>query len=77
MIARELKDKVSFWYRTHYRLTIHDPRYLESSLEDMMIDYYANLYQSDPKAMEEVTDEDFDKDEILKKMANGEEWEDM
>lgn len=77
MIARELKDKVSFWYRTHYRLTIHDPRYLESSMEDMMIDYYANLYQSDPKAMEEVTDVDFDKDEILKKMANGEEWEDM
>lgn len=36
-----------------------DPRYLDATVEEMMTDYWAHHYYDNPKAREEVEDEDF------------------
>lgn len=75
--ARQVKDTIAFWFRSKYRLTINDPRYLEMTEYDMMVDYYADFYVKNPKAMDEVSDDDFNADEIIQAMSDGEDWEEL
>jgi len=46
-------------------LTVNDPRFLESTVEEMLEDYWAHFYFDNPKALDEVEDADFDLDAEL------------
>lgn len=48
-----------FWFRRKYNLTSNDPRFLDSTVEEMLTDYWAHTFYDDPKAAQEVEDEDF------------------
>jgi hypothetical protein len=41
--AQKEADSFQFWYRQHYKLPLHDPRYLATTLEEMVIEYEAVL----------------------------------
>lgn len=43
------------------------------SVDDMLAEYWAHRFYDDPKAAEEVTDEGFELNEILKAMED-DEW---
>lgn len=48
----------------------------------MMADYYAHLYKDDPKAMDEVEDDDFNPDDVAAiigapPMPGADDWEDV
>lgn len=44
-----------------------------------MADYYAHLYWDDPKAADEVEDDDFNPDEVAELIGqnNPDDWEDL
>lgn len=69
-MARELGKQrhktVEFWYRRKYNLTVTDPRFLDATIDEMMADYFAHTFFDDPKAAEEVVDEDFDPDDVAR-----------
>lgn len=76
--AKSHYSSYEFWYRQHYKLTENDPRFLEATLEQIMTDYWAFQYFSNPKLADEVEDEDFDQDDILQLMeAHPDDWQDM
>lgn len=56
---------VNYWYRNKYKLTLNDPRYLDTTDLDRLTDYWAQRYLDDPKLLQEIEDESFDKDAIL------------
>lgn len=56
---------IDFWYRRKYGLTINDPRFLHTTEQERMTDYWAHRYVEDPKLMDEIEDENFDEDDIL------------
>ena len=58
-----------FWYRKTYNLTSTDPRYLDATLDEMMADYFAHRFFDDPKAAEEVVDDDFDPDDVARQIG--------
>ena len=67
---------VEFWYRRKYSLTANDPRYLDTTPEEMMTDYWAHYYFDNPKALEEVEDDDFDVEaELARAEAEADEQE--
>ncbi|UIS74636.1 hypothetical protein [Morganella phage Mecenats66] len=44
----------------------------------MMLDFYIDLYQRNPQAMEAAVDDDFDADQILSMMESGDDsWEEL
>jgi hypothetical protein len=54
-----------------------DPRFLAATQQDMATDYWAHFYHDNPsQAATEVTDEDFDLEEIKRKAEDGE-WEEI
>lgn len=56
-----------------------DPRFLDTTVEEMLADYYAHTYYDDPKAVEEVEDEDFNVDEVADIIGADapNDWEDL
>ncbi|BCP56318.1 hypothetical protein K32_49350 [Kaistia sp. 32K] len=72
--AKERAKTTEFWFRRKYNLTSTDPRFLDATLEEMITDYWAHTFLDDPKALEEIEDEDFDMDAELAKMEAGH-WE--
>lgn len=61
---------------------MHDPRFLESTIEEMLADYWSHTYEDDPKAMEEVVDEDFDENDVARLIGadippEGDDWEEL
>jgi hypothetical protein len=57
-------------------LTQHDPRFLDATVEEMLTDIYAHRFWEDPKALDDVDDEDFDIDEVADLIRHKpEEWE--
>lgn len=50
----------AFWYRKKYNLTSTDPRFLDATIDEIMADYFAHTFFDDPKAADEVVDDDFD-----------------
>lgn len=57
---------MDYWYRRKYKLTIYDPRYLETTPLDRLTDYWAEKYLEDPTLLNEIEDEGFNQDDILK-----------
>lgn len=69
--ARELVGTVEFEFRRKYLLTENDERYLSLTREDMLTDIWAHRFVDDPKAMDEVEDEDFDADDVAAQLGYG------
>lgn len=63
--GRERAKTIEFWYRRKYGLTSTDPRFLDATLEEMETDRWAHHFFENPKAAEEVEDEDFNLEEEL------------
>jgi len=61
-LGKELSETVGFAYRRRYSLPITDPRWLASTDEDVLVDYWAHRFCDDPKLRDEVVNEDFDDD---------------
>lgn len=62
--ARQRHDSVEFLYRRKYGLTENDPRFLDLTTEEMLTDLWAHKFADDPKALDEVVDDDFDIDSV-------------
>lgn len=64
-------------FRRRYNLPPTDHRFLNATLDEMITDYWANAYADDPKLLTDVIeDTDFDLDEILRGMEEGD-WEEV
>ncbi len=79
--ARERQGTIEFEYRARYGLTVNDPRYLDATVEEMLIDNLAHRYREDPKLMDEIEDEDFDADDVAAAIGRQEpppdDWEEL
>lgn len=74
--GREIAKSIEFWFRRKYNLPPSDPRFLECSIQDMLTDHWAHHFYDNPKAEEEVVDEDFDIQAEIDRMAqNPDDWE--
>ncbi|EBO9898490.1 hypothetical protein EF72_21370 [Salmonella enterica] len=65
-----MMNGVDFWYRKTYRLSLHDPRYLETTLEERLSEYWAWQYQENPKLLDVVEDDTFDMEAIQREWAD-------
>jgi hypothetical protein len=72
--ARELATSYQLAFRRRYNLPPTDPRYLDATTEDILTDYWANFYKDN--GQEEVEDDDFDLDAVVKSMDDGD-WEEV
>ena len=72
--AREYQKSVDWWFRQHYNLPPTDPRYLDATPEQILLDYYtANAGDGDS---EEYEDDDFNLDDVLSDFAaDSGEWD--
>lgn len=77
--ARDGFSTIEFWYRRKYNLTRHDPRFLESTREEMLEEYWLHTYYEDPKAVTEtIEDDDFDPDKVAEMLRQGaDDFEDL
>lgn len=68
---------MEFWYRRKYSLTSNDPRFLDTTVDEMMADFWAHTFHDDPKAAEEIEDEDFDPSEVASQIGaeQPDDWE--
>jgi hypothetical protein len=62
-------------FRRRYNLAPTDPRYLDATTEDILTDHWANYYFEHPNT-DEIEDEGFDLDAIVKSMDDGD-WEEV
>ncbi len=62
--ARENYGTIEFWFRRKYGLTRTDPRFLDATVADMLEDYWMHTFYDDPKAADEIEDEDFDPEKV-------------
>lgn len=82
-VARLRHKTVEFWYRRKYGLTANDPRFLDATSEEMLVDYWCHTYTDDPKALEEVVDDDFDENDVARLIGadipppDAEDWEEL
>lgn len=53
-------DTLEFRFRRRYGLPPTDPRFLDATPEDIVIDFWAHCYLDDPKLRSELTTDDFD-----------------
>ena len=68
-------DSLPFAFRRRYNLAPTDPRYLDATTEDILTDHWAHFYLANG-IKDEVEDESFDLDAIVKKMEEGD-WEEV
>ena len=59
-MGREIERTAEFAFRRRYNLPPTDPRYLDATLEQILVDYWANRHADDPKLAEEIEDEDIE-----------------
>ena len=69
-----MAESLGFWFRRKYNLTPNDPRFLDMTVRDIEIEFWAHHYHENP-AKDEVEDEDFDLEAI--RAAGDDEWEDL
>ncbi len=62
--ARRRYNSIQFQYRRLYSLPENDPRFLDLTTEEMLTDLWTHKFHDDPKALEEVEDDDFDEDDV-------------
>lgn len=81
--ARNLYDTIEFWFRRKYNLPANDPRFLDSTIEEMLTDFWAHTYYDDPKALDTYEDDDFDIDSVADEIgytpppADDDDWEEL
>lgn len=71
---------MEFWYRRKYNLTSSDPRFLDATTDEMFSDYWAHYYADNPKAHDEVADDDFNLEDELARIEledSADEWEEL
>jgi hypothetical protein len=67
---------MEFRYRRRYSLTSNDPRFLDTTREEMLTDLFAHHYFENPKEADEVIDEEFDAEEVMRHLEqNDGNWE--
>lgn len=64
-----MQNSVDLWYRRTFQLTANDPKYLDTTLEDRLTDFWAWQYADNPKLLETVEDESFDLEAIQQQWA--------
>ncbi len=70
-----MAQSLEFWFRRKFNLAPTDPRFLNATIEQIETEYWAHDYFNKPPG-EELSDDDFDKDAILKQMEeNPDDWE--
>lgn len=69
--ARNIVDTVEFTYRKKYNLTVNDPRFLDLTTEEMLVDIWAHKFADDPKLLDEIEDDDFDPDSVAAELGYG------
>jgi hypothetical protein len=74
--ARQRHSSIEFLYRRKYNLPETDPRFMELTVEEMLTDLWAHKFADDPKALEEVVDDDFDVDAVAEKLGYAEQLPD-
>lgn len=55
-------ETVEFQFRRRYGLTPRDPRFLELTAEEILVDHWAHLHVEHPKLRDEEINEYFDED---------------
>lgn len=60
-----MSQEVEFQFRRRYNLPPNDPRYLELTTEEMLVDLLAHRFAEDPNTPDEVEDEGFDIDAMI------------
>ena len=51
---------MAFAFRRRYLLPPTDSRFLDATLDDMFVDFWAWKYHEDPRAADEIVDDEFD-----------------
>jgi hypothetical protein len=74
-----LAGSLEFWFRKKYNLPPTDPRFLDATLEDIALEYWAYQYDKAPNLDEtEFEDDDFDLQKVLaENEQNVDEWEEV
>lgn len=75
-----MAGSVNLWYRRTYRLPPNDPRYLELTPFEILLEYHAYKYDdlySQGKLDGFVEDDEFNLDSVLEEMKNESNWEPM
>lgn len=66
---------MGFWFRQQYRIPPTDPRYLEMSQEDLLLEYWSYRYHKDPDLdSKEMTNDGYE-DALAEIEAGGGDWE--
>lgn len=55
--AQELCDALKLWWSDKYKLPDNHPLLLQKTLEELMVDYYTDLFRRDEKAAKEFDKE--------------------
>jgi hypothetical protein len=67
---------MEFWFRKKFNLAPNDPRFLDLTQEQLFIEYWAWQYDANPNLSEEVEDDEFDLDEVVRSMEERpDDWE--
>jgi hypothetical protein len=74
-MARKQARSVEWWFRDRYRLAPTDPRFLDMTVEGMVMDYWTAHYASLPPSSFEADDPEFDADKVIAEL--GDDWEDI
>ena len=76
-----MADSLAFLFRQRYRLPPTDSRFLDATFEDMLVDEWACRYHEDPKAADEIVDDEFDVEQELARLdqevGNVNDWEEV
>lgn len=60
--GRQLSESVEFEFRRRYMLAPNDPRFLDCTVEDVLVDVWAHRFADDPKLRDEDVSSDFEGD---------------
>jgi len=73
--AKDRSKSLEFWYRRKFNLAPTDTRFLDTTVEEMLVEHWAWHYLDHPNEIED-TDDEFDIEAVKAEMeANPEDWE--
>lgn len=73
-----LSETVEFAFRRRYLLPPTDPRFLDATPEDLLLDYWAHRFWDDPDLRNELVNPDFEAELAeLERGAESDGWEDV
>ena len=59
MWGRHRSETIEFAWRRRYGLPSTDPRYLDATYDEILIDYWAHAFTDDPKLKDDLVTDDF------------------